>query len=323
MDVISTIKSPIQEEFDLFRSQFLDVLKSDDELLGQVLQHIASRSGKMMRPILTLLMAKSLGPVNSYAYQGAIALELLHTASLVHDDVVDESKERRGLPSVHSIFDNKVAVLVGDYLLASSLRASAHTTLEIVNAISDLGVSLSRGEILQLSNIQTDYFSEEVYYEVIKNKTAALFASCGLIAAFSQHASSDIQERYRKFGELLGIVFQIKDDIFDYQLNAEIGKPTGNDMREGKITLPAIFALNQTEDLEKREMALKIRSLEASEEEIEQFITWVISQDGITYAENRMNEICKEALSLIEPIMNPEIYKSLYLFLNFCKDRTK
>lgn len=323
MDAISTIKYPISAEFDSFQTLFYDVLKSDDELLGRVLEHVASRSGKMMRPILTLLLSKSLGEVNQYSYYGALSLELLHNASLVHDDVVDESSERRGLPSVHAIFDNKVAVLVGDYLLASSLRASSQCTLEIVNVISRLGISLSRGELLQLSNIQTDYFSEEVYFEVIKEKTASLFAACGSIAALSHHESDMVVERYRRFGELVGLIFQIRDDIFDYHQNIEIGKPTSNDMHEGKLTLPAIYALNASDDVEMHNLALKIRSLEASDDEISVFTSWVISMDGLLYSENKMDEICQEALLLISDINDQSIKKALETFLFICKDRKK
>ncbi len=323
MDVNSIIKQPISKEFDLFRDRFLDILKSDDDLLNRVLLHISKRTGKMMRPTLTMLLAKSLGEINDLTYSAALSLELLHTASLVHDDVVDESKERRGLPSVHSLFDNKVAVLVGDYLLASSLKCASESTLEIVNVISRLGEHLSEGELLQLSNISSNSFSEEVYFRVIQNKTADLFAACGQVAALSQNADKEILERYRKFGLLLGLVFQIKDDIFDYLNNVEIGKPTANDMREGKLTLPALYALNNSGDEEMKKLALRIRSLNATDAEIHQFIAWVIEQGGITYAEKKMEEICKDALSLIQDVKDAEIFHALSSFLLYCKDRTK
>lgn len=323
MDVNSIIKQPISKEFDLFRDRFLDILKSDDDLLNRVLLHISKRTGKMMRPTLTLLLAKSLGEINDLTYSAALSLELLHTASLVHDDVVDESKERRGLPSVHSLFDNKVAVLVGDYLLASSLKCASESTLEIVNVISRLGKHLSEGELLQLSNISSNSFSEDVYFRVIQNKTADLFAACGQVAALSQNADKEILERYRKFGLLLGLVFQIKDDIFDYLNNVEIGKPTANDMREGKLTLPALYALNNSEDEEMKKLALRIRSLNATDEEIHLFIAWVIELGGIAYAEKKMEEICKDALSLIQDVQDAEIFHALSSFLLYCKDRTK
>lgn len=323
MDVNSIIKQPISKEFDVFRDRFLDILKSDDDLLNRVLLHISKRTGKMMRPTLTMLLAKSLGEINDLTYSAALSLELLHTASLVHDDVVDESKERRGLPSVHSLFDNKVAVLVGDYLLASSLKCASESTLEIVNVISRLGKHLSEGELLQLSNISSTSFSEDVYFRVIQNKTADLFAACGQVAALSQNADKEILERYRKFGLLLGLVFQIKDDIFDYLNNVEIGKPTANDMREGKLTLPALYALNNSGDEEMKKLALRIRSLNATDAEIHQFIAWVIEQGGITYAEKKMEEICKDALSLIQDVKDAEIFHALSSFLLYCKDRTK
>ena len=323
MDVNSIIKQPISKEFDVFRDRFLDILKSDDDLLNRVLLHISKRTGKMMRPTLTMLLAKSLGEINDLTYSSALSLELLHTASLVHDDVVDESKERRGLPSVHSLFDNKVAVLVGDYLLASSLKCASESTLEIVDVISRLGKHLSEGELLQLSNISSTSFSEDVYFRVIQNKTADLFAACGQVAALSQNADKEILERYRKFGLLLGLVFQIKDDIFDYLNNVEIGKPTANDMREGKLTLPALYALNNSGDEEMKKLALRIRSLNATDAEIHQFIAWVIEQGGITYAEKKMEEICKDALSLIQDVKDAEIFHALSSFLLYCKDRTK
>ena len=323
MDVNSIIKQPISKEFDVFRDRFLDILKSNDDLLNRVLLHISKRTGKMMRPTLTMLLAKSLGEINDLTYSAALSLELLHTASLVHDDVVDESKERRGLPSVHSLFDNKVAVLVGDYLLASSLKCASESTLEIVDVISRLGKHLSEGELLQLSNISSTSFSEEVYFRVIQNKTADLFAACGQVAALSQNADKEILERYRKFGLLLGLVFQIKDDIFDYLNNVEIGKPTANDMREGKLTLPALYALNNSGDEEMKKLALRIRSLNATDAEIHQFIAWVIEQGGITYAEKKMEEICKDALSLIQDVKDAEIFHALSSFLLYCKDRTK
>ena len=323
MDVNSIIKQPILKEFDVFRDRFHSILKSDDDLLNRVLFHLSKRTGKMMRPTLTLLLAKSLGEINDFTYSSALSLELLHTASLVHDDVVDESKERRGLPSVHSLFDNKVAVLVGDYLLATSLKCASESTLEIVNVISRLGMHLSEGELLQLSNISSHSFSEEVYFRVIQNKTADLFAACGQVAALSQHADQAVLEKYKKFGLLLGMVFQIKDDIFDYLENAEIGKPTANDMREGKLTLPALYALNTSGDDEMRKLALRIRSLNATDEEIHNFMKWVIEQGGIAYAERKMEEICKDALSLIQDIQDLEIFHALSAFLLYCKDRKK
>lgn len=323
MDALTTIKYPILEEFEHFRTLFYDALKSDDDLLGRVLDHVSSRSGKMMRPVLTLLLAKSLGPVNDNAYYGALSLELLHNASLVHDDVVDESQKRRGLPSVHAIFDNKIAVLVGDYLLASSLKASSQSTLEIVNIISLLGMALSKGEILQISTIETVSFSEEVYFNVIKDKTASLFAACGSIAALSCGAPAQVVEKYRQFGEKTGLIFQIRDDIFDYQSNIEIGKPTSNDMREGKLTLPAIYALNTYQDETMRELALRIRSLQASDEEISAFTAWVIAHEGITYAEQKMEQLCKEALLLIQDMDDVSTQSALETYLYLCKDRSK
>ena len=227
----------------------------------------------MMRPMLTLLMAKLCGGINDSTYYAAISLELLHTASLVHDDVVDESDKRRGQSSVNAIYDNKVSVLVGDYLLATSLTNAALTgALPLVELVSRLGQQLSEGEIIQLSNTNASDFSELVYFDVIKKKTAALFAAAAEAGARSVQSSDEMVENARLFGEMLGIAFQIKDDIFDYYDSELLGKPTGNDMREGKLTLPALYVLNKEENGAMRDLALKIRALEASSEEIALFI---------------------------------------------------
>ena len=245
MDNSSLIKSPIAAELDEFKKLFDTSLTSSNFLLNEAISHIRKKNGKMMRPMLLLLIAKLYGPVCPETLHAAVSLELLHTASLVHDDVVDESTERRGQLSVNAIYNNKVAVLVGDYLLATSLVQVGKThNYAIIDVVSRLGQNLSEGELLQLSNVSNLQFSEEIYFDVIRKKTAVLFAACTKAGALSVGVTDEQAEFARLFGEYIGLCFQIKDDIFDYYDSKEIGKPTGNDMLEGKLTLPVLYALN-------------------------------------------------------------------------------
>lgn len=245
MNKIELIRKPVEKELGEFKLLFDDSLKSSTPLLNEVLSYIKKRNGKMMRPILVLLMAKLFAAPNASTLHAALSLELLHTASLVHDDVVDESNQRRGQSSVNAMYDNKVSVLVGDYLLATSLKHAAVTgQIELVDLVSRLGQELSEGEIIQLANINNLDFSEEIYFDVIRKKTAALFTASAESGAVSVKASEENIKLAALFGEMIGIAFQIKDDIFDYFENEELGKPTGNDMLEGKLTLPALYVLN-------------------------------------------------------------------------------
>ena len=251
MDYLSLIKKPIENDLNDFIELFNRNLSHDDGLLSSALTHIRQRGGKRMRPMLILLTAKNYGAISDVTQHAAVGLELLHTASLVHDDVVDESEERRGQASVNASYNNKVAVLVGDYILSTALLSVSFTCNQrIIQYLAELGRTLAAGEILQLSNIQNQEFSEEVYYQVINQKTAALFEACAAIGAISAGASDEDIEKASKFGQTLGIMFQIRDDIFDYYDSKEIGKPTGNDMAEGKLTLPVIYALNNTWSLQ-------------------------------------------------------------------------
>ena len=324
MDKLQQIKSPINSEFEVFKQMFDSSLQSSNPLLNEVMSHIKQRRGKMMRPILSLLFAKLFGGVNDSTYHAAISLELLHTASLVHDDVVDESDKRRGQASVNAIFDNKLSVLVGDYLLATSLKHSAQTgKLSLVNLVSDLGQMLSVGEIIQLTNISATDFSEEVYFDVIKNKTAALFAVAAKAGALSVDSSDEYAEKAYTFGEMIGIAFQIKDDIFDYLSSDEIGKPTGHDMREGKLTLPALYVLNQSNDEALMQLALKIRALEATSDEIAQFTHIVKEKGGIEYAYKVMADYTEKALTILKEISSGELQDSLQAYVDYVVARNK
>lgn len=324
MDVLSLIKSPIIDELEDFKNLFDHSLSSSNPLLIDVIGHLQQRNGKMMRPILVLLIAKLYGKVSTQTLHAAVSLELLHTASLVHDDVVDESAERRGQLSVNAIFNNKVAVLTGDFLLATCLvQASKTKNHGIIDVVSKLGQDLAEGELLQLSNINNTEFSESVYFDVINKKTAALFASCTKAAALSAQVDNEKVELARLFGEYIGICFQIKDDIFDYFDNADIGKPTGNDMFEGKLTLPVLFVLNNGAGEEIKRLAIKVKQRLASHQEISDLVSFTKDNGGILYAQKEMTKYKEKALDLLSLMPDTEVKESLRLYLDYVVDRHK
>jgi octaprenyl-diphosphate synthase len=319
MDYLSLIKQPIVKELNDFIDFFNKSLEHDNGLLSQALNHIRQRAGKRMRPMLILLIAKNFGKVSDATLHAAVGLELLHTASLVHDDVVDESAERRGQKSVNALYDNKVSVLVGDYILSTALLNVSYTHSEvIVRYLSELGRTLSDGEILQLSNIQNEDISEDAYYEIIKGKTAALFEACAAIGAESVGASAEDVQAAKKFGQNIGIIFQIRDDIFDYYNSEEIGKPTGNDMTEGKLTLPAIYALNSTKNEEMMAIARKIKAHQISSDEIARMVEFTKENGGIDYAEKRMWDFHEECMNFLENrVVDDGIRESLKSYVDY------
>ena len=323
MDYLSLIKEPISAELEDFISLFNQSLSHDEGLLSQVLVHIRQRGGKRMRPMLILLMAKNFGRVSSVTQHAAVGLELLHTASLVHDDVVDESSERRGQASVNALYDNKVSVLVGDFILSTALLYVSKTHSEvIVRYLSELGRTLSDGEILQLTNIQNEAITETAYYEIIKRKTAALFEACAAIGAERAGASHDDVEAARKFGQNLGIIFQIRDDIFDYYDSKEIGKPTGNDMLEGKLTLPVIHALKSTGNTEMMMLARKVKAREVKQSEINQLVAFTKENGGIEYADQQMWKFHADCMRFIdERVGDSAIKTALKAYLDFVIER--
>lgn len=322
MNKIDLIKQPVEKELEEFRGLFENSLTSTDPLLGEVLAYIKKRSGKMMRPILVMLTAKLFGALNQSTFHAALSLELLHTASLVHDDVVDESDKRRGQSSVNAIYNNKVSVLVGDYMLATSLKHAALTgRVELVELVATLGQALSEGEILQLGNIGKEDFSEDAYFDVIRKKTAALFKASSQSGAVSVGASPEDTAKAALFGEMLGIAFQIKDDIFDYFENPALGKPTGNDMREGKLTLPALYVLNKRKEASLMELALRIRGMKASEEEIARFVETIKEEGGIDYATRKMDDLRRKALKLLPESGEEYIKKALTAYLDYVIER--
>lgn len=323
MDYLTLIKQPIEKDLNDFVVLFNESLTHNDGLLGSALSHIRQRGGKRMRPILILLTAKNFGAVSNVTQNAAVGLELLHTASLVHDDVVDESSERRGQASVNASYDNKVAVLVGDYILSTALlRVSLTDNQRIIQILAELGRTLAAGEILQLSNIQNQEFSEDVYYQIIKNKTAALFEACSVIGALSANASEESVRAAAKFGQNIGMIFQIRDDIFDYFDSKEIGKPTGNDMVEGKLTLPVIYALNHTPYESMQTLARKVKAGTVNADEIAVLVEFTKEQGGIEYAERRMDEIGQESRVFIDKYVKEKAIKdALTAYLEYVIQR--
>lgn len=322
MNQLEEIKRPVLDDLDQFNQLFDRTLQHSNELLNAVFKHILNRKGKLMRPTLLFLIAHEFGTPVKATYLSALMLELLHTASLVHDDIVDESNERRGQASVNAIYGNKEAVLIGDFLLSSSLDVASKTeNLRIVEHISNLGKQLSSGEILQLTNLKNNEFSEDAYYDVIRLKTASLFASTAEVAVISVGSSDDNAKKMRDFGDYLGLCFQIRDDIFDYSNDSQIGKPTGNDMLEGKLTLPVLYALRTVNDPEMRRVAKAVREGRALREEIEELVAFTKKSGGIEYAMNCMNAFSKRALNLISDFKNKEVKAALESYVGFVTNR--
>ncbi len=321
----SLITAPIEGELKQLIALMHSSLSSDYDLLGQVLEHISQQTGKMMRPILALLMAKCQGEVTEKTLHAAASLELLHTASLVHDDVVDNSQKRRGQPSVNAVFDNRVSVLVGDYLLSTALlHGSLTKDVHIIHLISQLGQCLAEGEILQLSNVSNETISEETYFQIIRKKTAVLFETCAQVGAFSAGASEEKVEWARSIGEIIGVTFQIKDDIFDYSDNAAtIGKPVGNDMHEGKLTLPVIHALLSTDSQEMMALAHKVKRQEATDEEIARLVDFTKKEGGIVYAEEYMQRLVERAHTLLAECTDESVRTALATYIDYVVNREK
>lgn len=318
MNHLSDIRRPVEDDLARYKRYFDEALTHEDDFLGRALEHVRSRSGKMMRPLLVLLVAKELGAVNEAALRSAVTLELLHTASLVHDDVVDESGERRGLASANAVYGNKVAVLMGDWLLSAALRQAALTGhLRCVDIVARLGGTLSEGEVFQLSNIRSEVCTEEAYFSIIRSKTAALFAACARLGAITGGADEEFVEQAAAFGENVGICFQIRDDIFDYYNDGNIGKPTGNDMAEGKITLPAIYALRSTDDAAIHAAADRIRGGAAAQADIDLLVRFTKEAGGIDYARDVMEHYRQEGLKNLSRFANPAVREALVGYLDF------
>lgn len=301
---------------------FEKVMSHENPILNEALVHMRQRLGKMMRPILVILSARMVGRCTQEVLHAAVALEMLHTASLVHDDVVDESDRRRGQASVNARFGNKAAVLVGDYVLSMALEHAALTqSTRVVGLVAQLGQTLADGELLQLYNTQSDIIDEKSYYSVIRKKTASLFAACSQIGAILAGGSDDDVERLRQIGQITGTCFQLRDDIFDYDDKHDVGKPAGNDMKEGKLTLPAIHAVLRGGDPEMKTLALKIRRQQASPSDIQRMVDYTRQQNGIAYAEWAMQEFQYMAAGLVSEDGDPAIREALHAYIDYVAGR--
>lgn len=322
MDV-SQIKKPIDQEFKCFEKLFSESFVTDNPILKYVYSKLKLTKGKQLRPILTLLAAKLCGGVTKSSYYTALTMELLHTSSLVHDDVVDGSAERRGMPSVNAAFGNKVAVLSGDYLLAHVFALTEHIEQRsILLSLGQLGMSLSDGELLQLLNAEKHLFNEANYVSVITKKTAILFSTCMFAGAESSGKSlSWKSEELRKFGEYIGICFQIRDDVFDYEGDEKIGKPTGIDIREKKITLPLIYAYRHAGEEVRREIEMRLGHGAVTDEDAAYLTAVAVKEGGIDYAYAKMKDYQELAEGCLEGFEDGEVKESLRMALSFVVDR--
>ena len=323
MDAMHTILQPIEAELAIFRKMQDDLAVNPNPLLREIILHVNKQRGKQMRPMMVLLFSKMFGEATKATYSAALALELLHTASLVHDDVVDDSMQRRGQASVNAIYNNKLAVLVGDYLLSTALVFTGRCGApRITNIIGALGQTLSDGEIFQMFHSHEKLVSEEVYLEIIRKKTASLFSSCAEIGALSAGASQDDIDRARQIGEYIGICFQIRDDIFDYYTD-DVGKPTGNDMREGKLTLPIIYAVRTHGDDQIRTMIDRLKSGELSDTEVNELIEFAKRHGGIEYAEQTMQSYRQKVIDLLPKGISENIRKAITAYMDTVITRKK
>ena len=305
------IEEPVAAEFARFNEEFESSLRSETKRLQAAIEQILRSTGKHVRPLLVLLSAKTCGSVTDCTINSAVFLELLHTATLIHDDVVDETRERRGVPSLNAIFDNRVAVLTGDYILSTALIRSIQTgDLRIIGIISNLGRDLSEGEIKQMETADESILDESCYLQVIYKKTATLLSACTAIGAISAGADKQAIEAMKKFGENIGYAFQIRDDIFEYYKESNIGKPTGNDIREGKVTLPLLYALKQ-ESAKAGTMLEIVLTKDFTDEHIDQLILFAKEQGGIEYAKKRMTDFRNEAVRALDIFPNSPSRRAL------------
>ncbi|RKN78568.1 polyprenyl synthetase family protein [Ulvibacterium marinum] len=325
MKTVSRIKEPIDSEMELFEKKFHTAMSSKVALLNRITYYIVNRKGKQMRPMFVFLTAKLLnkGEVNERTYRGASVIELIHTATLVHDDVVDESNKRRGFFSINALWKNKIAVLVGDYLLSKGLLLSIdHGDFDLLRIISVAVREMSEGELLQIEKARRLDITEEVYYDIIRQKTATLIAACCSLGACSVKPDSPDVETFRKFGELCGMAFQIKDDLFDYG-EEKIGKPTGIDIKEQKMTLPLIYVLNNCSKSEKRWLINSVKNHNKDKTRVKQVIAFVKERGGLEYAVQKMLDFKEEALKLLDTYPSSDYKSSLELMVNYVVDRKK
>jgi octaprenyl-diphosphate synthase len=326
MKITEQIKQPILEEMELFEKKFYESMTSQVALLNRITYYIVNRKGKQMRPMFVFLTAKMVaeGLVNERTYRGASVIELIHTATLVHDDVVDDSNKRRGFFSINALWKNKIAVLVGDYLLSKGLLLSIdNNDFDLLKIISVAVREMSQGELLQIEKARLLDITEEVYYEIIRQKTATLIAACCSLGACSvQPNDFELVEKMRYFGELIGMAFQIKDDLFDYT-DGPIGKPTGIDIKEQKMTLPMIHVLNTSSKSEKAWLINSIKNHNKDKKRVKEVIAFVTNRGGLTYAETKMKIFQQQALQLLDDFPSSPYKEALVLMVNYVIDRKK
>lgn len=324
MDKKTIIERPVSAEFKRFKEDFINSLSSSTLKLQSALEKILLSTGKHIRPLLVLLTAKACGKITENTISSSVLLEQLHTASLIHDDVIDNTMERRGIPSLNAFFDNRVSVLVGDYILSSALIRSIQTgDIRIMQLVSEVGRALSEGEIRQLEVVEDVILNEESYLQVIKKKTAMLISACTEIGAITADASDEMIADCKLIGEYLGYCFQIKDDIFDYYSNIRIGKPTGNDILEGKVTLPLLYALRETHTKESSYYLQVIEDRDFTPEHIEQLIAFAKANGGIEYAEERMKKYRDKAIDVLHRLPESDARESLILLADYIIEREK
>jgi octaprenyl-diphosphate synthase len=318
---MKTAQAILREELVVFEKTFKEAVKSQVPLLDRIMQFIVNRKGKQMRPMFVLLSAKLCGPVNEAAYRAASLVELLHTATLVHDDVVDESLERRGFFSTYALWKTKISVLVGDYLLSKGLFLSLeHGDFRVLQLLSDAVREISEGELLQLEKSRSLNLQENVYFDIIRSKTATLLAASCAAGAFAASRDEQLTDRMRRFGEKVGIAFQIKDDLFDYGSDS-IGKPTGNDIKEKKLTLPLIYTLDRIDKATRKEMIFIIKNRNKDPEKVQYVIRKVVETGGIDYAIQRMNAYRDEALAILHEFEDNDVRKALEELVRYTTDR--
>lgn len=325
MKIISKIKLPVEHEMELFEKKFTESMSSRVALLNRITHFIVNRKGKQMRPMFVFLVAKmvSNGKVNERTYRGASVIELIHTATLVHDDVVDDSNRRRGFFSINALWKNKIAVLVGDYLLSKGLLLSIdNNDFDLLKIISVAVREMSEGELLQIEKARRLDITEEVYYEIIRQKTATLIAACCSLGAASVRPDSEEVEKMRLFGELIGMAFQIKDDLFDYG-NESIGKPTGIDIKEQKMTLPLIYVLNKVSDKDKAWLINSVKNHNKDKKRVNEVIAFVKEQGGLEYAVAKMKDFQERALQILKEYPESPFKDSLILMVNYVIERKK
>lgn len=320
---IKPVQNSIKAEMEYFEDKFSQLMKSQVFLLDSVMRYIVKRKGKQLRPMFVLLSAKACGPIGEPTYRGAALIELLHTATLVHDDVVDDANYRRGFFSINALWKNKIAVLVGDYLLSRGLLLAVdHGDFELLRLVSRAVREMSEGELLQIEKARRLDITEEVYFEIIKQKTASLIASCCAVGAASAGASAETIDKARLFGEQAGMAFQMKDDLFDYG-EEEIGKPRGIDIKEKKMTLPLIYALQQADWLEKREIISIVKSNQPSKKQVQKVISFVSEKGGISYTQEVMKHYVEIAKQTLATFADNESFESLSTLVDYTIERNR